>query len=151
MKGTFKMNKIIASTLLFLTCISAGCKKDSSGNPVSGNAPIIGMNTPVVANTQNAFSINLTAASYSSTAAYTLSFSTDSLACSLTVTGQTAGNASLRITDSNNSVVYVDTLLDNQVTAFTQAGKGIPKSLQLIYSNYTGVLTFALAKNNTAK
>jgi hypothetical protein len=145
------MNKIVVSALLLLTCIIAGCKKDSAGNPVSSNTPIIGMNTPVVANTQNAFSLNLTAESYSSTATYTLSFSTDSLACSLTVTGQTTGNASLRITDSNNSVVYVDSLLNNQVTAFTQAGKGIPKSLQLIYSNYTGVLTFALAKNNTSK
>lgn len=145
------MNKLIVPTLLLLTCIFAGCKKDSTGNPVSGNTSIIGMNTPVVANTQNAFSLTLTAESYSSTATYNLSFSTDSMACSLTVTGQTTGNASLRITDSNNSVVYVDSLLNNQVAAFTQAGKGIPKSLQLIYSNYTGVLTFALAKNNTAK
>ena len=121
------MNKIIVSMLLFLTCIFAACKKDSAGNPVSENTQIIGMNTPVVANTQNAFSINLAAESYSSTATYALSFSTDSTACSLTVTGQTTGNASLKITDSNNSAVYVDTLLNNQVIAFTQTGKGYPK------------------------
>ena len=48
------MNKIVASIFLFLACISAGCKKDSTSNPVGSNTSVIGMNTPVVANAQNA-------------------------------------------------------------------------------------------------
>jgi hypothetical protein len=136
------MNKIIIVTLLVATICFVGCKEDTSTNSMSANIP-------VVANTTNAFAFTLVANSYTSNAEYNLSFSTDSLSGSIMISNQTSGNASLTILDSNNSIVYSDSLLSNKVVAFTQASKGIPKIIKLAFSSYTGTLIFALSRNNS--
>ncbi len=136
------MKKIVFIVLAIMAICHAGCKKDDSVNSTSANVPVI-------ANTTNAFTFSLTAKSYTANAEYNLSFSTDSLACSLTVVNQTEGNASLKIIDSANSTVYGDSVLTNKVVAFTQANKGIPKNITLVFKGYTGTLTFALARNNS--
>ncbi len=136
------MDKIIVATLAVAIMCFAGCKENTSTNPRSTNIP-------VVASTTNAFAINLTANSYTSNAEYGLAFSTDSLSCSIVVANQTSGNASITISDSSNSIVYRDSLLANQVLAFTQAGKGIPKLIKLVFNNYTGTLDLALSRTNS--
>jgi hypothetical protein len=135
-----KMKKIIIVTSLVITICLLGCKEDTSTNSTPANIPVI-------ANTTNAFAFTLVANSYTSNSAYDLTFSTDSLACSITVTNQTSGNASIKILDSTSSIVYSDSLLSNKVLAFTQANKGIPKSIKLAFNNYTGTLVFALSRN----
>jgi hypothetical protein len=135
-----KKSRIIISIVLVL--VLAGCKKDGTVDPSAANIPII-------ANTQNAFALDLVATSYTSNAVYPLSFSTDTLACSLTITGQTTGTGSLRIIDSNNSTVYSDTTLSNKIVALTQMGKGIPKNITLVFNNYTGIINFALSRSKT--
>jgi hypothetical protein len=137
-----KMKKIIIVTSLVITICLLGCKEDTSTNSTSTPA-----NIPVIANTTNAFAFTLVANSYTSNSAYNLSFSTDSLSCSITVANQTSGNASLKILDSTSSIVYSDSLLSNKVLAFTQANKGIPKSIKLAFNNYTGTLVIALSRN----
>ena len=144
------MTRSLTGAMVCFALLFAGCRKDPSSTiPIQPGTAA--NNTPVVANTQNAFSFDLTASSYTSTLAYPLSFTTDSLACSLNVASNTAGTGSLKVTDANNAMVYGDSVLSNQVIASTQAGKGMPKSIQLVFSNYTGVLTFALAKNTSAR
>jgi len=135
------MNKSVLVGAAFLIVVFAACKKDESVN-----SPVA--NTPVVANTQNAFSFNLTATSYTGAPQYTLAFTTDTIACSLTVVGQTAGTGSMIIADSNYSPVYADSALSNQVVAFTQTGKGIPKRIVMVFNGYTGTITLALSRGN---
>ncbi len=134
--------KIIIIALLAGTIFFVGCKENILTNSTSANIPVI-------ANTTNAFAFTLIANSYSSEIEYDLSFSTDSLSYSITVFNQTSGDGSLTILDSNNSIVYSDTLLINKVVAFTQAAKGIPKTIKLTFNNYTGTLSFALSRNNS--
>jgi len=144
------MNKILMSSIVFLASMIAGCNKDAAIDPAINNLQVI-TNTPVIASTQNVFSLTLTAKSYTASSQYDLSFSTDTLACALTVTGQTAGNGILRVIDSNNSVVYADSALSNKVIASTQTGKGIPKNIKLIFIDYTGTINFALSRNASGK
>jgi hypothetical protein len=144
------MNKIIISTLLLLAGVLVGCNKDNAVGPANNNLQVIA-NTPVIASTQNTFSLVLAAKSYTASSQYDLSFSTDTLACALTVTGQTAGSGSLRIIDSNNSIVYADSTLFNKVFASTQTGKGIPANIKLIFNDYTGIISFTLSRTNSGK
>ena len=136
--------------LSLLVLILVGCKKDLSVNPTGTTTPVdqIIANTPMIANTHNAFVLELVATAYTSNTVYPLSFSTDSLSCSMTITGQTTGNGSLRIIDSNSSTVYSDSTLSNKIVALTQAGKGIPKNITLVFNNYTGIINFALSRSN---
>ncbi len=134
------MKKIIIVTLLAITICLFDCKQDTSTNSASANIPVI-------ASTTNAFTFTLVSNSYTSSLAYDLSFSTDSLAYAITITNQTSGNASLIIFDSNSSIVYSDSLLSNKVLAFTQTNKGIPKNIKLAFNNYTGTLVFALSRS----
>ena len=135
------MNKSILWGLASLTAVFTSCQKENTVN-----SPVT--NIAVVANTQNAFSFTLPASSYSATLDYSLSFTTDTLACSLTVTGQTTGSGSLRIADSNYSTVYADSMLTNQVVAFTQTGKGVPKRINMVFAGYTGTVTLALSRSH---
>lgn len=134
--------KLIIIALLAGTIFFVGCKENILTNSTSANIPVI-------ANTTNAFAFTLIANSYSSDIEYDLSFSTDSLSYSITVFNQTSGDGSLTILDSNNSIVYSDTLLINKVVTFTQAAKGIPKTIKLTFNNYTGTLSFTLSRNNS--
>jgi len=150
MKKELIMNKIVMSSIVVLASILAGCNKDATIDPTNNNLQII-TNTPVIASTLNVFSLTLTAKSYTASSQYDLSFTTDTLACALTVTGQTSGNGILRIIDSNNLVVYADSTLSNKVIASTQTGKGIPKNIKLIFIDYTGTINFALSRNASGK
>ena len=135
--------------LILLAGITAGCNKDSVLGPGSNQIPIdqIIANTPVIANTQNAFAFELVAAAYSSSITYPLSFSTDTLACSLTITGHTSGGGFIKIVDSNNTTVISDSTLGNKIAAFTQSGRGIPKTISMVFINYTGNINFALSRS----
>jgi hypothetical protein len=148
--GEFKMNKILMSSMILFASLMAGCNKDAVIDPANNNLQVIA-NTPVIASTQNVFSLTLTAKSYTASSQYDLAFTTDTLACALTVTGQTSGNGILRIIDSNNSVVFADSSLGNKVLASTQTGKGIPKNVKLLFIDYTGTINFALSRNASGK
>jgi hypothetical protein len=136
--------------MVLLAGMIAGCNKGATIDPTSNNLQVI-TNTPVIASTLNVFSLSLNAKSYTASSQYDVSFSTDTLACALTVTGQTAGNGVLRIMDSKNSVVYADSALGNKVIASTQTGKGIPQNVKLIFVDYTGTINFALSRNASGK
>jgi hypothetical protein len=138
------MKKTSIVLFLLLTTYFLGCNKNNITNPM----PTSTNNIPIIANAPNAFSFVLAANSYTSSTDFNVSFTTDSLACSIVISNQTSGNASLAILDSNNAVVYSDSLLNNQVLAFTQANRGIPKLIKLDFTGYTGTLSFALSRNN---
>ena len=144
------MKKSRSCMLFLLVLILVGCKKDLPVNPTSTNLPVdqIIANTPIIANTQNAFAFHLVATAYTSSTDYPLSFSTDSLSCAMTITGQTTGTGFLRIIDSNSSTVYSDSTLSSKIVALTQAGKGIPTNITLVFNNYTGIINFALSHSN---
>ncbi len=144
------MNKILMSSVILLAGMMAGCNNNVAVDPANNNLQVV-TNTPVIASTLNVFSITLTAKSYTASSQYDVSFTTDTLACALTVTGQTSGNGILRIIDSNNFVVFADSALGNKVLASTQTGKGIPKNAKLIFIDYTGTINFALSRNASGK
>ena len=138
------MNKLSVAVVCVIVAFAAGCKKNDSVNSPNDNIPVI-------ANAANAFTFDLSATSYTGNQQYTLLFSTDTLACSITIVGQTSGTGSLTIADSNYVIVYADSALTNQVLAFTQSGKGIPKHFSMTFNNYTGVITFALSRATSSK
>ena len=144
------MKKSNIYILILLAGILAGCNKDSVLNPTSNHMPIdiVIANIPVIANTQNAFTFDMVATMYTSSITYPLSFSTDTLACSMTITGQTSGGGYLKIVDSNNATVFADSAMGNKIAAFTQSGRGIPKNISLVFTNYTGNINFALSRSN---
>ncbi len=143
-KGKPIMKRLVVMTSIIGVVMLVGCSNNKS-NPV--NSPTT--NIPVITSVNNAFTFNLTAVSYTGAQQYTMSFTTDTIACALTVTGQTAGSGSLIVADSNYATVYADSVLSNQVVAFTQSGKGIPKRISMAFNGYTGTVVFTLARGSS--
>jgi hypothetical protein len=153
LKGDIGMKQYIIYALIIFLITLTGCKKDSPLTPGSSDIPgavntSLLTNIPVIANVQNAFAFQLKASSYSATATYPLSFTSDSLASSLTIVSQTSGNGSLKIIDASNAIVYADSSMNNKVAVGTQAGRGIPQSITLVFTNYSGTVVFSLARIN---
>lgn len=132
------MKIVLLISFLVIAAYFAGCTEDTTVNPP---------NTPVIASTSNAFAYTLAANSYSANSEYELSFTTDSLAYSIIVSGYMSGNGSLTIMDSNNLNVYAESLQSNKVVAFTQTNHGIPKKVKLVFNGFSGTFNFALAKS----
>ena len=128
---------LIIQTTLFISCT----EKNEIVTPYS--------NTPVVANTQNAFAYTIVAHNYSVTADYNLNFSSDSLAYSLVISGYSSGNGLLRVGKLiKSSYIYQEQLNSNKVVAFTDTVSHVPDYIHLEFNNYSGSISFSLAKNN---
>ena len=138
------MKKLLLISFLVIAAYFAGCKEDTTVNPPYSN-------TPIIASTNNAFTFTLAANSYSANVEYELSFTTDSLAYSIIVSGFSSGSGSLTMMDSNSSNIYVETLRGNKVVAFTQTNHGIPKKVKLVFNGFSGTFNFALSRSNTNK
>ncbi len=122
--------------------IFVGCKENSTVS-IQSSAP---QNTPVVVSTTNAFTYAIDANTYTDSTADDLTFSSDSLACTLAVGSYLSGDASLYIRDSTDSIVFYDSITTNKVIVITQSGKGIPKRFTLSCNNFTGKISFALSR-----
>ena len=120
------VNKILFITLILITGYFFGCTEETVLEPPYTN-------TPVITSTANAFAFTLAANSYSANTVYELYFTSDSLAFSIVVSGYSSGNGSLTIMDVNSSTVYSESLQGNNVHAFTQTNKGIPKKIILLF------------------
>ena len=129
-------------TLLTIV-VFGGCKENSTVSIQSSTTN----NTPVVVSTTNAFTYAIDANAYTASTAYDLTFSTDSIACTLAVGGYVSGNASMYIRDSMNSIVFHDSVTTNKAIVITQASKGIPRRFILSCNNFTGKISFILSRN----
>jgi hypothetical protein len=128
--------------LLLAIMVLVGCKENSTVSIQSSAS----QNIPVVVSTTNAFTFAIDANAYTASNVYDLTFSTDSLACTLAVGGYVSGNASLYIRDSTTFNVFNDSITTNQASATTQAGKGTPRQFTLSCNNFTGKISFALSR-----
>mgnify|MGYP001579145856 FL=1 len=135
------------ASILFTVIMFVGCKEFST----SSTPPTIINNTAVVVTVTNAFTYAIDANAYTTNKIYDLSFSTDSLACTLTVGGYLSGNASINIGSTTNTVVYSDSIFSNKTIVILQSGKGIPKQCTLICNNFTGKISFVLSRIQSGK
>lgn len=135
------MKKILSLSLVVFTINFIGCTDDESVNPGF-------YNTPVISKATDALTYSLAADYYTSNAAYNLSFTSDSLAYSLTITNYFSGIGSLRIKDSIGTIIYVDTLQGNRIYSIVEKAQGIPHRFEIDFDHFTGKLNFALAKSD---
>jgi hypothetical protein len=94
----------------------------------------------------NAFTYVIDANAYNTNTAYDLTFSTDSLAGTLTVGGYLSGNASLYIRNSIYPNIFHDSITTNKTIVIAQAGNGIPSQFTLSCNNFTGKISFVLSR-----
>ena len=135
-------NKLIIS-LLVISVYFTGCTDDDIVNQSY-------YNTPVISKTKNVVAYTLVANSYSSTAEYDLTFTSDSLAYSLIFSNYSSGNGSLTVQmNASSSYMFVESLNSNKVIFLTDANHGIPEKVKLIFDHFTGTLNFSLAKSNS--
>lgn len=106
-------------------------------------------NTPVVAYTQNAFAYTLVAHNYSATADYDIDFNSDSLAYSLVISNYKSGDGQVAVfMQPQSSYVYAEQLNSNKVISFTQNGISVPRKIHFEFDNFSGSISFSLAKSN---
>lgn len=106
-------------------------------------------NTPVVAHTENAFAYTLVAHNYSATADYNIDFNLDSLAYSLVISNFKSGDGEVAVEmQPQSSYVYAEELNSNKVISFTQNDVGVPRKVHFEFDNFSGTISFSLAKGN---
>jgi len=135
-------NPILLAIVVFI-----GCKENSTVS-VQSSAH---QNIPVAVSTTNAFTYAIDAVTYTDSTAYELTFSSDSLACTLAVGSYSSGDASLYIRDSTDSIVFYNSVTTDEAIVITQAGKGIPKRFTLLCNNFTGKISFVLSRIPSAQ
>ena len=75
----------------------------------------------------------------SSLAEYDATFTSDSLAYSLIISGYSSGNGSLTVQmNASSSFMYVESLQGIKVISFTQTNHGIPEKVKLVFDHFTG-------------
>jgi hypothetical protein len=133
------------ASLLLLCTIIASCKSNSVSPSTSAT------NSPVIANAANAFSFALDGNNFSSSYRYALTFTTDSVAIVVTSGNYATGKVNLSITDSAGMVVFQDSVLTNKVVAQAEPVNNVPKSCNIVCSDYSGSLVFTLSGQNGQK
>jgi hypothetical protein len=133
--------------ILLAIVVFIGCKENSTVS-IQSSAH---QNIPVVVSTTDVFTYAIDANAYADSTADDLTFSSDSLACTLTVSGYLSGDASLYIRDSTDSIVFYNSITTNETIVITQAGKGIPKRFTLSCNTFTGKISFVLSRIPSAQ
>ena len=131
--------------LFALGTIASGC----NGNPASSTT--VTANLPVIASANNAFTFVVSANNYSHNGTWGLMFNSDSISFAITSTNFASGSVLFSVTDSNNSTIFQETLVTNDVIAITQSGKGIPANCTINCSRYTGTMTIAVGGYGTTQ
>ena len=136
------MKKIFLTLLLLPAILFISCTEENEIiTPYS--------NTPVVAHTQNAFAYTLVAHNYSATADYNINFNSDSLAYSLVISNFKSGDGEVAVfMQAPSSYVYAEELNSNKVISFTQNDVGVPRKVHFEFDNFSGTISFSLAKAN---
>jgi hypothetical protein len=136
------MKNIYLSLFTLPLLFTFGCAKDNDIiTPYS--------NIPVVAYTQNAFAYTLVAHNYSATADYDIDFNSDSLAYSLVISNYKSGDGQVAVfMQPQSSYVYAEQLNSNKVISFTQNGISVPRKIHFEFDNFSGSISFSLAKSN---
>jgi hypothetical protein len=144
MKNVAESFPIIKSCVTFfvLGIFASGC----TNNPAS--TTMASTNTPVIANTTNAFTFVVAANNYTQNENWGLAFTSDSIAFSVVSGNYISGSVLFTVTDSTNATVFQETINANRVIALTQSGTGVPARCTINCSHYTGSLTFAMSGYN---
>jgi hypothetical protein len=103
------------------------------------------LNTPVTTNALNAFAFTVDAQQFSLHRVERLTFTLDSLAYTLVVTGYTSGGGALTLSDGRGEVMRTDTLNFNHVIASTAVVGRIPAEVTVTLTSFSGNIAFALA------
>jgi hypothetical protein len=132
--------KRIGFSLLVASMSLASCAKNEVVQPGS-------FNNPSFSSGPNGFSYFVSAQNFTLEQTVPLSFTCDSLAFSLAVTGYSSGIASVEITADSISYRTLD-LTFNTNQAMTFSFGCVPKIARLRFSRFSGTLSFALGGIN---
>jgi hypothetical protein len=103
-------------------------------------------NTPIVANTLDAFTFTVNASHLNFNLADSLSFSGTPVVRSLVVTDYGSGAGYIIIEGSASTVLLSDTLSGNRIIAGTEYSASAPTHVAIALTDYSGKVTFALAR-----
>jgi len=132
---------LVLFTVVILFFLSfSGCKKEDS---VTSNQST--MNNLVVTSVPNAFTFVVDAAEYNYSETNQLQINADTLSIAITVSSHSSGSGSITIKDDNNTFSYTKDLSNAMVSADVMKLSTVPKTVDIILSNYTGKITIAVA------
>ncbi len=138
-----RQSLLFISVIVFFVLL-VGC----DDNSVDFNSPIITAfdNTPVVANTLNAYTFTVSANDFALTRVDSLSFDTDSLVVTLTLASHSSGGGDISVVTANSTTIFSESLNANKVLVKTDVIGNIPKAVSVQMSDFTGSVSFVLAK-----
>lgn len=101
--------------------------------------------TPVVANTDGAYSFTLVASDYTETRRDRVNFNGENVQFSLTIAGVGSGTGSLVITDLDGNVIREESLSQNKVVAQTDIDIEGASNVALSFDNFSGSVVLAIS------
>ena len=131
---------IIGIILIFIT----NC--DDNPNDITNTIITPYDNTPVIVNTINAFTFTLNAFHFSIERIDSLSFDADSLVVTLNLANYSSGGGNVTIFNADTLEIFNESLDENKVVIITDIIGNIPKYISFQLSNFSGCISFVLAR-----
>lgn len=133
---------LIAVLLLAASFVIYSCRdRDNPSDYSDGNFN----NTPVTANVEDAFTYVVNASSFSYNQVQPVSFTTDSLAVTITVKNFSRGQGTVDLRDGGNNVLYSKTISSGLVSAEVLKLPGLAKKINISFDGFTGQFTLSIA------
>ncbi len=143
------MKKIKLLSILFIF-FPLGCNNDED----SINSPIDLLidsytNIPVKINTENSYTFTINAKDYTYSTEDNLSFFSDSLVVTITLTKAYSANSSVKLFDQMNEEILSESLNESKVVVNTKLDGNIPEKIKIDLVNFTGQFTIVVALDET--
>jgi len=131
-------------SLLFAVALF-GCKDDGTSSSYSE------ANVPIIQNSSDNFTLSLEANNCTSIYFFGLTFSTDTIRCSLEVTNYASGNAIIIVGNTLAGEVHRDTIVTNGKVITNISDNGIPTNCTVICNTFTGKINYACFQNRPGR
>ncbi len=135
------MKKIFFIVVLLFSLFILSCNLFNSSN---NDNPTI--NSPIIANVEDAFSYVVDAVNFSDSLYNELNFQNDQTVFTYTTIGYDGGSVRITVFDSDTTQIYQDTITSNEVVAQELQTK--PKFIEIVLKNFDGLFELALARDN---
>lgn len=140
-RETFTMMSAVVG---ILSMVCASCSLDQ--NTVVPSVSSTPKNQPVVVSAADAFTFTVDAQEFSYTTTQAVSFSGDSLVATLVVTNYVSGTGHIESVTSDGTQFYSEVLNGNRTVVLAGLAPTLPKSVSVTLTQYTGTVTFVLAR-----
>lgn len=131
-------------TAASIALLALSCTTEERVALPTGYTPV--KNQPVLVNTADAFTFTVDAVGFSLSETQGLFFAGDSLVATLIVSNYGGGAGQITVTAADSSLFYQGQLTTNRTSVNTSLPRTLPTSVSVVLNQYTGQVTFALAK-----